>query len=65
MFISASSPEDEKNPELGLGGGWPQSAEGKEKVKEIHAKLVEAIKVFLGLRQEDLKNFQQKKKTKK
>ncbi|KAF5104441.1 hypothetical protein DV451_000676 [Geotrichum candidum] len=41
-------PKYEKNPELGLGVGWPQSAEGKEKVKDIHAKLVEAIKP-LGL----------------
>lgn len=36
--------------ESGLGVGWPQSAEGKEKVKEIHAKVTEALKP-LGLDQ--------------
>ncbi|KAF5102037.1 hypothetical protein D0Z03_000493 [Geotrichum reessii] len=37
-------PKYEKTPELGLIVGWPQSEEGKAKVKEIHAKLVEALK---------------------
>lgn len=36
--------------EEGLGVGWPASLEGKEKVKEIQGKIVEALKP-LGLDQ--------------